>query len=566
VDRTVAAFNDANQLVEAFTADSVETYSYDQAGHRTVREVTPAVASPGDSSIGLVAPQRVGRTEYAYTAAGNLATVDGPEVSVAYTYDGMDRAVAQTSTPAEAAVGGVGGSRTSVSVWDRMAVAADRDADGGWVTYLADVAGGIAGQVSGGDTGRDSGWALADAQGSLIGLAGIQGVTQTVTYDLWGTSGYATAGWDQVFAHASERYDGAVGLSVYYARAYDPATGTFTAPDPIGAALDHLASLNPYTYTDNNPATYVDILGYFPNPFKAIGNAVASGTKAVVNGVKAAGKWVAENPRQVVGIAVGVVVGAAAVGCAVATAGICGAALGPVAASVIGGAAGSAASYAVTGDNGKYSAKGFAKAVGIGAAGGLIGGPAGGKILSKVAPKAVTVLKNTATKVSVAAKGAVTKVVPIVKTGASKAYTAAKTATRATTTKVGAAAKSVANTTRTAVAHGKEWLKSLKTKAAAKFRVKEGIYSFRDTAKKRYVGQSGNIDRRLRQHVATGKVTAANARHASRKEVLGGKTTREIAEQLKLDRYKRRNIPVSNKRNPVGDARIGLLGPGYKRP
>ena len=94
----------------------------------------------------------------------------------------------------------------------------------------------------------------------------------------------------------------------------------------------------------------------------------------------------------------------------------------------------------------------------------------------------------------------------------------------------------------------------------------EGIYDVVATSGDRYVGQSGDISARLAQHVAKGKITAAEASKAVRTYVPGGKTAREIAEQLAIDNYKRLGVKLSNVRNPIGDKRIGLMGPAYKRP
>lgn len=102
---------------------------------------------------------------------------------------------------------------------------------------------------------------------------------------------------------------------------------------------------------------------------------------------------------------------------------------------------------------------------------------------------------------------------------------------------------------------------------AAKAVPNEGIYVIRNAADEVYVGQSGNITSRLGQHVSTGKFTQAEVDAAERFEVLGGKTAREIQEQLKLDSFGGRDASgVLNKVNPIGDRRLSLMPPGYVRP
>jgi len=72
-----------------------------------------------------------------------------------------------------------------------------------------------------------------------------------------------------------------------------------------------------------------------------------------------------------------------------------------------------------------------------------------------------------------------------------------------------------------------------------------------------YVGQSGNVSRRLAEHVADGKITQSAANNATKFEVLGGKTSREVAEQRVIDA--RGGLPsLANRENPVG-GRYGLL-------
>jgi hypothetical protein len=99
----------------------------------------------------------------------------------------------------------------------------------------------------------------------------------------------------------------------------------------------------------------------------------------------------------------------------------------------------------------------------------------------------------------------------------------------------------------------------------------EGIYDVATLTGERYVGQSGNITQRLAQHVSDGKITAAEASKAIRTYVPGGKTAREIAEQLAIDKYggpKSTNSAsvLANKVNPVGLARQYIMPPRYSRP
>ena len=88
--------------------------------------------------------------------------------------------------------------------------------------------------------------------------------------------------------------------------------------------------------------------------------------------------------------------------------------------------------------------------------------------------------------------------------------------------------------------------------------VKEGIYEFTDKSGKTYVGQSGKFQKRLQQHIASGKLPEGTK--VTSKEVRGGKTKRELAESDRLkeivgDEKVSQSAKVSNRRNPVSEQR-----------
>jgi len=89
----------------------------------------------------------------------------------------------------------------------------------------------------------------------------------------------------------------------------------------------------------------------------------------------------------------------------------------------------------------------------------------------------------------------------------------------------------------------------------------EGIYEFMENGKK-YVGQSGNIPKRLQQHLDSGKLDDIN--NVKRTQVLGGQTNREIAEHLRIQEITggvpaRFSNAVTNMKDPIGPARRHLL-------
>jgi len=95
------------------------------------------------------------------------------------------------------------------------------------------------------------------------------------------------------------------------------------------------------------------------------------------------------------------------------------------------------------------------------------------------------------------------------------------------------------------------WFSALKTTFRA-----EGIYEFTATSGKTYVGQSKNIPKRLKQHMKSGKLQEGTV--VTKTEVTGGKTSREIQEQRRINSLGGvRNL--ENKINPIGPNRSHLL-------
>jgi RHS repeat-associated protein len=78
---------------------------------------------------------------------------------------------------------------------------------------------------------------------------------------------------------------------------------------------------------------------------------------------------------------------------------------------------------------------------------------------------------------------------------------------------------------------------------------KSGLYKFAGHSGRGYVGQSGNVARRLSQHGRTGKLPSGN--RVVTYEVKGGKLARERAEQQMINRHGGLNN-LENKVNPLG--------------
>lgn len=94
-------------------------------------------------------------------------------------------------------------------------------------------------------------------------------------------------GWNATTGYTGEKTDPTVGLNLFHARAYDPASATWLSADPrSGSALDS-QSQNRYAYVSNNPTSNQDMLGYSSGGFlSGVFGFVAAVTKKVVSVTK----------------------------------------------------------------------------------------------------------------------------------------------------------------------------------------------------------------------------------------------------------------------------------------
>ncbi|WP_432835727.1 RHS repeat-associated core domain-containing protein [Dactylosporangium sp. CA-092794] len=271
-------------------------YGYDLNGNRT--STTKINAGTGGSTIsGYDADDRpttsadaTGTTTYTYDANGNLAGQTSPAGTRTYAY-GLDANLRTVGLEDGRAIGYTydeAGNRTSRTVngaadaawtWDTLgdlATRLDETTAGGATTHQwwADPVSALGTAVA--DTaGPTPIWLLGDYQGSITDAATAAGLTSSQTLDPFGNPVSGTSGGPLGF-HGQYR-DDQTGLYDVRARDYDPATGRFTAPDPV-AADPGTPFAATYHYGYNRPGVFTDPSGQWVNIL------IGAGVGALVGG------------------------------------------------------------------------------------------------------------------------------------------------------------------------------------------------------------------------------------------------------------------------------------------
>ncbi|PRD47252.1 RHS repeat-associated core domain-containing protein [Sphingobacterium haloxyli] len=378
-----------------------------------------------------------------------------------------------------------------------------------------------------------------DYLGSITHIANADGsLKQELSYDAWGrlrnpATQVAFASGSEPALFLGRGYTGHehltwFGLVNMNARLYDPALGRFLSPDPYVQMPDFTQNFNRYSYALNNPLVYVDPDGEFIHIIVGaiIGGAVNLTVKLVQGKVDNVWDGIA---------AFGIGAGGGAL--TAATGGAALAATGLSATSVLGGAITGVTGFATGGivqnvGNHVYfgdplmSGKDFA----IGLATSAVGGGVIGGVSNKIWGKGTNFWTGKQNRPSVFVENP------------------AQTSVQGPDGKVLKSSALDSNPT----PKNSDYVSSSQGGGDAI----EGIYEFKAASGKTYIGQSENIPARLQQHIKSGKLLPNTAVKTT--EILGGKTAREIAEQLRINTLGGVKV-LENVRNPIGAARQYLL-------
>ena len=121
----------------------------------------------------------------------------------------------------------------------------------------------------GGDDQGQTAWYHYDGLGSVSTLTQNSGNrSASLSYASYGQPKSQSGDSGKAATHytfTGQSWDGNTGLYEFYARPYDPATGTWLTQDPYRGQVQEPRSLQRYQYVYNSPVNYWDVYGYAAN-------------------------------------------------------------------------------------------------------------------------------------------------------------------------------------------------------------------------------------------------------------------------------------------------------------
>jgi len=258
-------YNSADLLAKVIVnGRTVEADSYDEAGNRT------AVTTPAGTTRAIYNADNElvawGKTSYSWAPDGSLTRVTDAAGTSSYTFDDLGR-LRHVTLP---------GGESITYLVDAQGQRVGREVDGRLVAgYLYDASGEVVAETNGAgavvarygydqlghlalvEEGGNTYRVVADQNGSplLVVNSKSGAVADAITYNPLGQVTSQTAPGTLPFGFDGGLVDPATGLVHFGARDYDPTTGRWTGPDPIGfsggdADLYRFAGDDPVNNTD----------------------------------------------------------------------------------------------------------------------------------------------------------------------------------------------------------------------------------------------------------------------------------------------------------------------------
>lgn len=253
-------FDEIYQLTRVVEgANTMEQYSYDQAGNR-LSSLTTTGWNYNSSDQLETAPS----ASYSYDYNGNTISKVDASGTTGYVWD-VENRLTQVALPGD---GGVVSFK-----YDPAGRRIQKNAPSGVTNFLYDGADIVAEYSSSGvltakytqGIGNDEPLAMnrqgttvfynSDGLGSVTSLTDVTGaLTNSYTYDSFGIQTNTAGAFFNPFRYTGREWDSETGLYYYRARYYDPSRGRFLSEDPIGWG----GGQNPYSYVGNRPMAFVD--------------------------------------------------------------------------------------------------------------------------------------------------------------------------------------------------------------------------------------------------------------------------------------------------------------------
>ncbi len=243
--------NSLNQLLDSGEA----TYTYDKRGH-------------------LIADSQA---QYAYDALGRLTSVTHNGERYEYQYDAFNRRITKT-TPN-------GIERYLYIDQNEIGMVDEQNS----ITQL---------RILGSGKGAEIGAAVAlelegetyipyhDHAGHLSAFVDLTGnKVENYTYTAFGEAQREGTFIPNPWYFSSKRHDPETGWVYFGRRYYDPVTGRWTTPDPLGFT----DGPNLYAYVHNNPLTHFDLYGLFTEPVSASCGTASAGRREVQSAPSSSG-------------------------------------------------------------------------------------------------------------------------------------------------------------------------------------------------------------------------------------------------------------------------------------
>lgn len=284
---------DENGKVTSYSYDSInrlervsypdgnsEKFVYDNAGNRLAREFGELIENyKYDENNRLI--QKVLNdvvTEYEYDARGNLVKEIEGESERIFEYDEFNRltkVINADGTYMENIYDAEGMRVQTIEngeyrrfIFDGKDVISEVGED--WEIKSRSIRGHSLLELE--DENNNSYYYLHNVHGDVTNLTDSSGkIANSYDYDAFGNTVSAKETVHNRFRYAGEQYDNMTGQYYLRARYYNPSVGRFTQEDTWRGFTYNPASLNLYTYVENNPVMFVDPTGHWP---KFIDNAI----------------------------------------------------------------------------------------------------------------------------------------------------------------------------------------------------------------------------------------------------------------------------------------------------